>query len=163
MAWAKNGTPNTLGSAGDDLDITDLTAYKFNLFLAHTFATGGNTRLNYTLDNTGANDYAYRSSINGGTDSTETYLARFNSNASTSADDNFEVTYGINIDSEEKLFIQFHIQNNGSGSGNAPDRTETVAKKDTSTDTGQYTRIDINNDSTGDYNTGSNLSALGTD
>ena len=40
MAWGKNGTPLTLGSALDDLDITDLSGLKFNQFLTHIPASG---------------------------------------------------------------------------------------------------------------------------
>ena len=42
-------------------------------------------------------------------------------------------------------------------------RTEAVWKVDTTTNSGQYTRIDINNTAAASYATNSNLSVLGTD
>ena len=33
MAWAKNGTPDTLTGTGSALEITDLTAQTFNQFM----------------------------------------------------------------------------------------------------------------------------------
>ena len=163
MAWAKNGTPNTLTGAADDIDIVDLTAYNFNMVLVHTIATGGNTRVNYTLDNNDNTDYAWRLAVNGATDGVETNRVSWDANAATSADDLFEVMYIVNIASEQKLFILHHTQNNGDGAGNAPDRSENVGKCDVTTNTGQFTRIDVHQDSTGDYAIDSNMSVLGTD
>jgi len=163
MAWAKNGTPNTLGSAGDDIDITDLTAYKFNQFLAHFDTDGsGTTRDNLTFDNNGNTDYAIRKEEDGGTDQTSTSQTVIQDGRNWNADD-FHVIYGINIDSEEKLSIHFVVHQVAAGASQAPSRMELVGKVDTSTNTGQYTRIDYNNNGTGNYDTGSNLSAIGTD
>ena len=163
MAWGKNGTPNTLTGATDDIDIVDLTACNFNMVLVHTIATGGNTRVNYTLDNNDNTDYAWRLSVNGASDGAETNRVSWDANSATSADDLFEVMYIANIASEEKLFILNHTQNNGDGAGNAPDRSQNVGKCDTTTNTGQFTRIDVHQDSTGNYAIDSNMSVLGSD
>ena len=48
MAWAKNGTPNTLTGGADDCDITDLTANKFNIILVHKLQTGGTGQIAQT-------------------------------------------------------------------------------------------------------------------
>ena len=160
LAWARNGTPNTLGSSGDDIDITDLTAYSFNQFLLHTLPSSSCNGF-VTYDNNGNTDYANRRSENGGADSTQT------SQSSTrwhfdGANDNFMVCYSCNIDSEEKLDIIHTVTRNSTGAANAPLREEIVAKVDTTTNTGQYTRIDVNNTDVGSFNTNSNLSAIGT-
>ena len=64
----------------------------------------------------------------------------------------------------KKLFISFQVHGNlTAGAAAAPNRTEIVAKVDVTTNTGQYTRIDVNNDLAGSYDTSSNISALGTD
>ena len=169
MAWSKNGTPLTLGSALDDIDITDLTATKFNQFMLNTFTAGRTTSYNYrfltTFDNNGATDYAWRRSVNGGGE------APFGNQASIDFDDGMEdaadkfcVIYGCNIDGEEKLFISHLVQDGlSTGAATAPVRQELVGKVDVTTNTGQYTRIDVNNDLAGDYDTSSNLSALGSD
>ena len=169
MVWAKNGTPVTLGSAGDDLDITDLTATKFNQFMIHTLRTGTgvshNKRWLTTLDNNSATDYAWRRSANGGTDATSVSQANIDfCDATEDESEEFGVIYGVNIDGAEKLFIMpQRVYAFVTGAGNAPGRVEIVAKVDTTTNTGQYTRIDVNNDLAGSYNTDSNLSAIGTD
>lgn len=162
MAWVKNRTPITLGSALDDMDITDLTALKFNQFLIHTLDTGGAIDVDVTLDNNGATDYADRTNSNGGTDGTTTSATQMVWGAS-GTENKFIVSYGINIDSEEKLFIGFEVQQSTDGAATAPDRIEFVSKTDVTTNTGQFTRIDCNNGQAGSYDTSSNLSALGTD
>ncbi len=161
MAWAKNGTPYTEASTSDDMDITDLTAKKFNVFLAHSLASS-NIKNNYTFDNNGNTDYARRRSYNGAADSTDTSATTID-NVGDGAWDIFEVIYSCNIDSEEKLNIHFYVNFNAAGESNAPNRLEAVSKVDTTTNTGQYTRIDSNNAGAGSYATGSNISAIGTD
>ena len=162
MAWAKLGT-TTLGSAGDDLDITSMTANKFNQFLVHTLNTGGTSKHNFTFDNNNNTDYARRRSYNGAADSTDTSQVQIEY-LGDEASDRFEVIYGSNIASEEKLNIHFAITRNTAGAGNAPNRAEAVSKADTTTNSGQYTRIDCNNTGgSGDFDTNSNISALGSD
>ncbi len=163
MAWAKNGTPNTLGADGDDIDITDLTAYKFNQFMSHTLSTSArNHRVTY--DNNGATDYAWRQSIGGATDNLATSQQYTNwNNGIGGSDDAFTIVYVLNIDGEEKLEIGYHMTQNGTGAASSPYRREFVSKVDTTTNTGQFTRIDMTNSGAGDYLTNSNLSAIGSD
>lgn len=159
MAWAKNGTPDTLGSAGDTLTISDLTAYKFNMFLHHGIASS-TIQGNITTDNNGNTDYAYRISRDGAADFTGTSVTSINVSKSD-ASDVFQIAYAINLDSEEKLFICETVGQETAGAGTAPYRQEHVNKVDTSTNTGQFTRIDFENQGAGSYDTSSNLSALG--
>jgi len=162
MAWAKNGTPTTLGSAGDDLDITDLTAKKFNQFLFHGLVTGaGSGRGNETFNNNTNSVYAQRSSNNGAADATYTSQATwFHDNQN---DDEFKIIYLCSISGEEKLGIYFHVYYGAAGAGTAPIREGFVGKFVPSPDA-DITRIDINNDvASFDFDTSSNLSALGTD
>jgi len=161
LAWAKNGTPNTLSGTADDCDITDLTAYKFNLFLHHGLASS-TIQGNVTTDNNGNTDYAYRISRDGASDITGTSVASINVSKSD-ASDVFMIAYVINIDSEEKLFICQTVGQEAAGAGTAPYRQEHVNKVDTSTNTGQFTRIDFENQGAGDYASDTNVSALGTD
>ena len=169
MAWAKNGTPLTLGSALDDMDINDLTATKFNQFMLHTLRVGTGVSNNYrcltTFDNNGATDYAWRRSVNDGGEALVVDQSSIDfDDGMEDAADKFFVIYGCNIDGEEKLFISNQCQSNLiAGAGQYPQRQSLVAKVDVSTNTGQYTDIDINNDLAGSYDTSSNFSALGSD
>ena len=158
MAWAKNGT-TTLGSAGDDLDVTTDSSVKFNMFMAHELTTGNvRAELNFNSD-TGSN-YARRTSNNGGADFT------IGSDNDIKLTDNpvntaFQIAYIINIATEEKLMIQFNSQATTAGAGAAPSRYETVAKWANTSNL--ITDFQIQNSSTGDFDTSSNLSALGSD
>ncbi len=162
MAWAKNGTPDTLASASDELSIADLTENKFNMLMSHEIYSGvAQGDLNFNNDKAG-NDYATRSSKNGAADSTETSANRLiymADNASGTAD--FEIGYLFDIASEEKLIIGFFNNQNTAGAGNAPSRREMVGKYDETAS--RITRIDIDNVGAGDFDTGSNLSVLGSE
>jgi hypothetical protein len=163
MAWARNGTPSTLSATADDIDITDLTAKKFNVFLHHQLATTS-TNNRVTYDNNSNTDYAWRQSVNGGADGTATSQNYTNwNNGLGGSDDRLSIVYVVNLDSEEKLGIGWQVAQNATGAGTSPYRREWVDKCDTSTNTGQFTRIDINNSGAGDYAAGSNLTAIGTD
>ena len=163
MAWAKNGTPVTLTSTGDDLDITDLTAYKFNQILIHTPITN-QFNIELTFDNNSNTDYASRLSSDGGPESTVTSnssIRMYDTNATSR--EMFNISYIVNIDSEEKLVIFFTGCAQAGASIAPDDRKVGVGKCDTSTNTSQFTRIDINNPDTGSYQIDSNISAIGTD
>lgn len=160
LAWSKNGTPNTLGSELDDMDITDLTAKKFNQFLIHKLGVSSeNERI--TFNNNSNTVYADRYSYNG-VEVTATSGTYHNPNWSNSAHDHFLVIFECPILNEEKLMIAFQVDRNTAGASTAPNRIEFVGKFVPSPDA-DITRIDCNNSSTGGYATGSNISALGTD
>ncbi len=166
MAWAKNGTPDTLTSGSSSMTISDLTAVKFNQFLTRTLRPGtGTPAPSYRLDNTSATDYASRYSTNGGADATN--VSETSARGYTSASDKdqgmFVVIYGINIASEEKLQISHTIGANTTGAGTAPVRSEHATKMDTTTNSGQYTRFDIIDTGSDNFDTDSNLSAIGSD
>jgi len=158
MTWGKLGS-TTLGSAGDDLDITSMTANTFNQFLIHRIASGISV-VNVTLNDTGSSQYAKRSSINGATDVTSTSdsFVRIDSDSAT---DMFSILNVIGISTEEKLNITQTVTSGTTGAGTAPDRWEIVFKWINTSDS--ITRIDTNNTSAGSYNTDSNLSALGSE
>jgi len=164
MAWAKNGTPYTEASTSDDMDITDMTAKKFNQFMVHSSAASGNqTQQNFTFENNSNSVYARRSNGNGGTDATGTSATFFTSNYGVSNwGDQFTVMYVSSISGEEKLAIYHVVWGNTAGAANAPERVEVVAKFAPSPDS-DITRIDSNNSASGSYQTGNNISALGTD
>ena len=162
MAWAKNGTPDTLGSAGDTLSISDLTAKKFNQFFAHALSVTGNTQHKFRYNNNSNPVYAYRYNVNGGSDNPAAPLTLLEPDPTGTNVDKFSVNYTVSISGEEKLCIIYTITGGGEGAGTAPARMEFVGKFVPSPDS-DIERIDLFNASAGDFDTSSNLSALGTD
>ena len=163
MAWAKNGTPDTLGSSADVITISDLTAYKFNVFLQHSPYITGGINPQITFNNNTNSVYAGRVSYNGGTDGTYTSRANQILDGSGTADDKFMVNYTASVSGEEKLSIINYMNGGTAGAGNAPNRTENFWKFVPSPDA-DITRIDSSVAGyAGDYLTNSNLSAIGSD
>jgi hypothetical protein len=160
MAWSKNGTPDTLGSSGDVMTISDMVAQKFNVFMRHIINSGAiDSKWEFNANTNSV--YAQRTSVNGGADGTDVSQAflDFQQNGSQ---DIFDVSYVCSIAGEEKLLIGNAIGYGASGAGTAPNRYELVGKFVPSPDA-DITRIDSANDSAGSYDTLSNISALGTD
>lgn len=160
MVWKKNGTPLTLGSALDDIDITDLTAKKFNVFLNHNIHSGSCTE-DKNFNNNSNSVYAQRRDNAHGGDVTATSQTTI-STLGGEPDDRFEVIHGCSISGEEKLFIGSTTRRATAGAGTAPSNSEWVAKFVPSP-SADITRIDIHNSDAGSYDTNSNLSAFGTD
>ena len=161
MAWAKLGT-TTLASDGDDLDLTTITSNKFIQVLYHSLITGGNGGGEGTFNNNSNSVYATRRSSNGGSDYTATSQSLFYWVGGNYNSDGFAICYVCNISAQEKLIIKFNLTCTTTGAGTAPDREEQVLKFVPSPDA-DITRIDSNNTGTGNFLTGSNISALGTD
>ena len=161
MAWAKNGTPTTLGSAGDDLDITDLSANKFNLIMAH-IPSDASVRCLTTLNNDTNSVYARRGMQGGSSESTSVSQANWDWHWSLDQDF-FFIAYLCSISGEEKLLIMNCCRGNAAGAGTAPNRHEFVGKYVPSPDA-DVTRIDINNNNaSNDYHADSNLTVIGSD
>jgi hypothetical protein len=162
MAWAKNGTPDTLTSGADTITISDLSANKFNILLTHQLITSSGVGGELIFDNDTGSNYAQRRKLNGGSETTNTNHDHIGFVADNSAGDQFGVGYISNIDGEETLFIGFAMDQGGTGASNDPDRRELVAKDSGTT---QFTRIDIQNinPGSGDFLTDSNLSVIGSD
>jgi len=162
MVWQKNKT-NTLGSAVDDLDLTALTAETYNVFLIHMIADG-NIMGDFTIDNnTSSDDYARRSAGNGVENTAGEQSSIDITIQMSQVSDGFTIMYGMNIASEAKLFIGQTMKLSATGAGTAPDMSEFVGKVDTTTNSGQFTSVNVNNDRTGDYAINSNITALSTD
>lgn len=160
MAWAKNGTPDTLSGTADEIQISDLGSKKFNKIIYHIISSGNaRKKLNFNNDGIAGSSYAHRHCPNGGADGTSTstgYLELWNNQS----EDMFGIVYTFVDSNEEKLAIIFNVGQNASGAGNAPNRREIVGKEVTND---ALTQVDIDNDSTGDFAADSNLSAIGTD
>lgn len=163
LAWSKNGTPDTLSGTADVMNITDLTAKKFNQYMHHAYPDTNNLTYDLTFNSNTNTVYATRHSTNGGADSTSTSQTHISLDDGANLRNTFSVNYLISISGEEKLTITFMMFAGAAGATTAPDRKEQVGKFVPSPDA-DITSIAIDNSGgTGDYDTGSNLSALGTD
>lgn len=162
MAWAVNGTPNTIsGGAVGNIDVNDLDARNFNQILYHVIGDGGTANTEFRVSSDSGTNYASRESGNGGADGThlnDTGLPQNQFGSNTE----FVVTYMCNISGEEKLFLLWTVDQNTAGAANVPTRRELAGKHVTTS--GQITDVEY-------YDTGagtsiandSNLSVLGTD
>ena len=167
MAWAKNGTPQTLTGTANTITINDQTSTKFNIFLEHKLNSGSITndlRLGNGSIDTGAN-YAARYSQNGAADGTNTSTSYIlgAGGGGTDAEEGFLVGYIINISSEEKLTMFWGCFNNAAGSANAVNRGENTGKW--SNTSNQFDNIQWNDagGAGGNFAVDTNLSAIGTD
>jgi len=162
MAWAKNET-NTLTGTGDNMDLTSLTAYKFNQFMFHISGGSSNQTTGHLTFNDNNNSvYARRQETNGGTDATTASAVKIQFDTISNHGDQFAQIKVISISAEEKLAIADVIWANTAGAGNAPERVQMVFKFVPSPDA-DITRLDLNNTYSGDYQIGDNVTALGTD
>lgn len=158
MAWQKQDT-ETLGGNADVITLNATEAKKFNQIMAHTLQTSNNIKDTMTIDNITSSTYAQRRAENGSM-STGTSQSNFDLSGSDQSD-HFEIINGINIAAQEKLFIASEITRFTAGAGTAPQRNIVFAKQ-TGT-SAAFTRVDVNQTSTGDFATDSNASWLGTD
>ena len=158
MAWAKNGTPDTLSSSGDTISISDLIAKTFNQIMWHALDTGGSIRSAIEFNNDTSSVYATRRSSNGAADVTGTSQANLIA-AQDETSEHFGIAYIVSISGKEKLVISNSVQGSTAEATTAPLRQEQVGKYVPSPDA-DITRIDIENNQAGSYDTNSNLSAL---
>ena len=160
MAWTKAGTTTLTGTA-DIIDIDPVTDNKFITLLHHGLYSGdSNGTFNFNND-TGSN-YAQRNNYAGGSEGTSVSQTKFSYNDSSTHDSIFSVSYIVNIDTEEKLFVTHYGTVTSTSAGVAPFRAEQVGKWSNTSD-----EIDsikhTQSSGGGDYLTGSNVSALGSD
>ena len=160
--WFKNGTPVTLGAGALEMNITDLTdGIIFNQFICHTFdavAQSIQWRWGDAAIDTG-NNYAERYEQDDAADATDVSRASLFAYYQGADFDRFNVWYGINIASKEKLFYGCGVTTSANGAASAPNRIEVAGKWVDTTD--QYTRVRVFSHS-GNMPIGSNLSALGS-
>jgi len=157
MAWAKEGS-DTLESANSALEVTS-NDLKFNVILSHHFADSGSMQQLLRFNDSSATDYAYRRSENGGGDTTGTN-ATFIGGFHPQSPDGFVVCYVSNISGKEKLALCWGVGNATTGAGTAPSRREVVGKYDITT---SLTQFDLDVSVASNFDTDSDLSALGTD
>lgn len=158
MAWQKMAT-NTAGGTQDTLTATSFYVKIFNVILCHQFASG-NVIAVLRVNGDSGNNYAARYSLDGGADSTVNTQAHITFAHTDNANDRLLVGYFFNLNAEEKLFVGFMTFRNTTGAANAPARMEVTGKWVT---TGtQFGSVSVVNTSTGDLNTNTIISYLGS-
>ena len=165
MAWGKAGS-TTLSSSGDALTTPTLSSNTSLQYLYHGLPTGGELTEYMTLGSGGTKDsgsnYANGVSSNGGAKSNYTSRANIvNAAKSGATTPEFGVGYIFNIAGEEKLIISQHVNASANGSGTAPERSKAVGKHVQTSAVDDI--ISFDNTGSGDFASGSNLTALGSD
>lgn len=158
--WEELGR-TTLGSAGDTISVTGLGARKYVAITANLTATGGNINALVRFNNDSGNNYARRVSDNGAADATATSASSIGC-IDAVADGPVNVwMYFVNVAAQEKIaYFQGHRRGTA-GAGNAPARRDGLGKWANTAD--QVTRVDLVNDSTGDFAIGSSVVVRGHD
>ena len=157
MVWGKAGS-TTLSSAGDAYELTITSSKSFQI-LDHTIPSGSTgQQINFNNDTT--TSYALRYSGNGGADGIGVNRTGINHEWDQTRLDRFVMDYWSDVSGEETLGISFSVYNDSTGVGAAPSRFEEVWRWD---DTSQVTEIDMINPASGSFDTGSNLTVLGSE
>ena len=160
----KFGVVTVSGGGADTITVEDLTAKKNLMVQVKTFTVGGNIKPAMRFNNDSGSNYATRDSQDGGTDATETSVAeiRLSQDGHGGTVGVFAFTINvINDASNEKIVTADTIRSNATGAGTAPARYE-IASKWANT-SNAITRVDIINEGTGDFATGSEVAVYGTD
>lgn len=155
--WKEVGR-TTLGSAGDDIDVTSIPDKRYYHILVSQLPTGSAVG-KLTLNNSGST-YTRRFSVNGASDTAQSSLSEIGL-TTTETNPNFQSIYLANLSSKEKLGLVHNVRQNTAGAGNAPNRAEQVFKWTNTSDA--INRVDVYNSSTGSFNTNSEVVVLGYD
>lgn len=157
MVWAKNGTPQSGGSV-NSLDITNLDARTFNMFVGYLKGDGGAVSYDIRFDNSSSTIYAGRLSVDGAADVTATSADRIDVGGTGIYV--FVVFFVINADSQDKPVIFTSTHTSSTGAATAPSRTNGMGK---TTQSAQFTQANIVDDTSNTYGSESDFSAFGTD
>ena len=155
----------TLTSAGDVIDVENLSNKKYYMVLRHIKGGDGNMAVYNRLNGDTGSSYAYRQSENGATDAvTSSAVTSVVYDTGGDANDKFDVTYISNLASKEKLAIGHGINRNSSGSGGKPKMGEFTWKwANTSNAISAINTFNDTNSQSGNFNTGSEVVVLGYD
>lgn len=149
----------TLGSSGNTVTVSGLTARKYLIVELFCIETGGAIRANFTFNSDTGSNYSLRTSTNGAADSTNVSQPSIFTDNQT--ENQYYRLFLVNISANEKLVILNEIGANTAGAGNAPRRNEIVGKW--SNTSAQITTITATNDVAGNFNTGTIMTVYGSD
>lgn len=159
MTW----TTKTQTLAGTANQISLSTTKAFLDILHHVIGISGTGVLRFLTDGDTGTKYADTYAVNGGADVatgslTSVHLTQFG--AGSYGKDTLDITFGLNISGDEKIFISFAVGAGTDGAGNAPDRQQTVFKSIVSA---LLSTCEINLTSSETQGIGSNMTVLETD
>jgi len=160
--WVELGR-TTLGSEGDDIDVSSLEDKRYYMILGDMRDGTGDHGSGIILNNDTGTTYAVRRNAGGGgTDSTNTNLSSSGGYITdVRSNHNFNVTYLSNLSSKEKLWINQNVHQSTAGAGTSPAREEGVGKY-TGT-ASAVNRFAYHNWHSGNYGTNSECVVLGWD
>ena len=157
-SWKELGR-QTLSSSGDVMTSGTFTA-KDNLMILYYGVADGAMINKLTFNDDTGNNYAYKISDNGASDSSTTSNA-FLEFATSSTSNEFSVADVVNIADQEKLVHLNHAGQNTAGAGTSP-RSRELAGKWANT-SNAITKVTATNSQSGSFGSGSELIVLGYD
>ena len=157
-SWKELGR-QTLSSSGDVMTSGTFTA-KDNLMILYYGVADGAMINKLTFNDDTGNNYAYKISDNGGSDSSTTSNA-FLEFANSTTSNEFSVADVVNIADQEKLVHLNHAGQNTAGAGTSP-RSRELAGKWANT-SNAITKVTATNSQSGSFGSGSELIVLGYD
>jgi hypothetical protein len=149
-----------LGSTADEMDTGTFTAKKYLWIQAFVKGSGTQDNTSFRFNGDTGNNYAWRDSANGASDTT---VVNYNYLRPTTSDrtNSLTNTFIVNNSANEKLLISHAVKFTTAGAGTAPERNEMVGKwANTSS---QITQIKYIQFGAGDMDTGSTLKVWGHD
>jgi hypothetical protein len=151
----------TLGSAGDTITVSGFTARKYLTIVISLLPKTSTINVLLQFNNDTAANYSRRVSDNGAADTTGTGVTSIGLTDAVAQQEMFAICEVVNIATMEKLVTHRLNRRGTAGSGSAPARREGVSKWVNTTD--QITRVDVTNDSAGDFEIGSQVIVYGHD
>ncbi|MBL4817994.1 MAG: hypothetical protein JKY15_02005 [Deltaproteobacteria bacterium] len=162
--WVELGR-GTLGSPGDNIDVSSLPNKRYYMILAHHLLNTTNPMPTPRFNSDIGNNYARRFSQDGGADGTTTGISSiFTDTLGGTGDQWFQVFYLSNLAAVEKLLHMHMVTNRGgTGAGIAPTRYEIAGKWANTVDPLDEVNYLDANVSAGNFATGSQVVVLGWD
>ncbi len=151
----------TLGSAGDTINVTGLADKRYLMILGSKIPSGSSD-LVYRFNADANNNYCIRFSDNYGSDGASTGQGRLVGDNGGSTTPSFQVGFVANKSDREKLFINNAVGQNGTSAGDCPVSREAIGKW-TNTSNSISSVQGIQQESGADFASGSEVVVLGWD
>jgi hypothetical protein len=151
----------TLGSAGDDIDVTSIANKRYLMILNDVKMDGSDGQMTYRFNADSGTNYARRYSINGASDSTSLSNTQAPISDGLGGNPGFAVSYVSNLAAKEKLVLSQCCEQNTAGAGTAPNRYEATPKWANTSNA--INAVGMHNSSTSDFSIGSETVVLGWD
>ena len=150
----------TLASAADTITVDSLEAKKHLMVQIHTIPSGA-ILPTMRFNNDSGSNYALRYNSDESSETTQTSQTSIQLDPIAGSFNQFHTMSIINEATKEKLLINEMNGANTAGAGNAPRRSENVAKWANTSNA--ITRVDILNSGSGDFAAGTTLKVYGAD